>query len=311
MPALTETGLPDCPQPRSSPQTLEVPEGLRQTIAQLSPAALPVIHVRYVPRMNAWLTLSAESPRVPANPASRASATSPKTSQSTLPAQATSPAQPAQSPVIFDRLHIRSFPVTTTNSGVALSSVPRGTLQLLQNVFDHPEGVFLADYQLDQLKTVATLVRVVPSGARGAIGADSNRRLLTYQSLGRGPRDHIWYIRWHLSRASQKGGWIVQHVDADFPRAHVHFDYWEAWRVKPGASVTTLHRRFWYDDEFDTAGEHGTVHASAAFYEGLTLPPEFRVANPKTAAHLLRSTTNDPKLPTTDATDPVARDWRP
>jgi RHS repeat-associated protein len=119
-------------------------------------------------------------------------------------------------------------------------------------------------------------------------------------------------VNWKLSLPSTNGGFVVQHVTADFKGpGDPHTgpaDYWEAWQVAKGHTDTIYHGRYGFDDRFQ--GGYGTkIHAEARFYEGLKLPNSFK-AGSVYYAHGLRSTNADPHLPTENATPPVIRDLR-
>ena len=149
-------------------------------------------------------------------------------------------------------------------------------------------------------------------GAPGSWGAggDGPAQQLKYQTIP-AQGGAAWAIRWSLTHNSPRGGWIVQHV-----RMHVaavafghglgvlpgaDYDYWEARRVNPGSHLTAQ-----YNDNFK--GTSGTTFdAQARFYEGLSLPESFVVANtsnnPKIApANNLRATATNPHLSTANAT---------
>lgn len=131
---------------------------------------------------------------------------------------------------------------------------------------------------------------------------------LTYKTIAGGPRTDPWNIRWKLTRKTKAGGWIVQHIQADF-KGQGRYNYWEAWRVPPNSQFTKLHlQHFQYDDEF--AGPAGsTIHATARFYEGLHLPRAFVRQPSGFPAGILRATKVNPHLPTNHATARDVRTW--
>lgn len=137
---------------------------------------------------------------------------------------------------------------------------------------------------------------------------DLQNERLTYKTIGGGPRAAAWTIRWVLTRKTKSGGWIVQHIQADF-QAGGRYDYWEAWPVPPNSQFTEYHlQHFPFDDEF-TGPAGSTIHASARFYEGLKLPPAFVRQPAGFPAGILRATKVNPHLPAKDATAPDVRTW--
>jgi RHS repeat-associated protein len=126
-----------------------------------------------------------------------------------------------------------------------------------------------------------------------------------------GGQGTTWEIQWSLTHDTKIGGWIVQHFVADFAGVG-HYDYWEAWPVPANSHVPSIHGTdasgASYSDAFaGGAGSH--AHASARFYEGLTLPGSFKVQPAGFPAGILRATTKDPHLPTQNATAPNVRWW--
>ena len=61
---------------------------------------------------------------------------------------------------------------------------------------------------------------------------------LTYSTVLQEP--NIWEINWKLTRASTRGGWIVQHIVADFTGVG-HYEYWEAWPIPANSNVPSVH----------------------------------------------------------------------
>ncbi len=111
-----------------------------------------------------------------------------------------------------------------------------------------------------------------------------------------------WVVQWQLDRATTLGGWVVQKVElphdvkdcagkAVDPGTAGGLDpswypVWEAWPINKGQKVTTYAEGGDKDD--DTYGSRGPgsatkgtleVKGTAEFYDGLTLPPDFKVAN--------------------------------
>lgn len=116
-----------------------------------------------------------------------------------------------------------------------------------------------------------------------------------------------WLIQWKLNHESKSGGWIVQHIQANFTGAG-NFDYWEAWQVPAHSRSTKTLIVFGYDDMFrGLTGSH--IHSSARFYDGLQLPASFTVHPAGFPAGVLRATTVDPHLPLKHATAADNRDW--
>ncbi len=142
----------------------------------------------------------------------------------------------------------------------------------------------------------------------GQQGIDNS---LKYKTVTGGQKQGPWEINWSLKHNSKKGGFIVQHIVADFGDAG-HFDYYEAWPVAPGTHTPSIQgvdgNGNLYSDMFSgPAGSH--IHGSARFYEGLNLPDSFTVHPPGFPAGILRSTTTNPNLPTDNATAPNVRWW--
>jgi len=126
-----------------------------------------------------------------------------------------------------------------------------------------------------------------------------------------------WEVNFSLTHNTQGGGWIVQHIVADFANSRAcngsgHCDYWEAWPVAPNSHVPSIigfepSNNTTYSDMF--AGASGThMRGSARFYEGLTLPSSFHQMDHFPSGQLL-TTTTDPHLSTQNATRPMVRWW--
>lgn len=126
-----------------------------------------------------------------------------------------------------------------------------------------------------------------------------------------GGQGTTWEIQWSLTHNTKVGGWIVQHIVADFAGAG-HYDYWEAWPVSANSHTPSIHgtdaNGTSYSDMF--AGNSGShIHSSARFYDGLTLPSSFKVQPGNFPAGILRATTTDPKISTQNATPANVRWW--
>jgi RHS repeat-associated protein len=126
-----------------------------------------------------------------------------------------------------------------------------------------------------------------------------------------GGQGTTWEIQWSLTHNTTTGGWIVQHIVADFSGAG-HYDYWEAWPVSANSHVSSLHgtdaNGASYSDMF-AGGSGSHIHASARFYEGLTPPSSFKVQPAGFPAGILKATTTNPNLSTQSATAPNVRWW--
>lgn len=122
--------------------------------------------------------------------------------------------------------------------------------------------------------------------------------------------DYSWPIQWLLSIPSgSKGGYVIQTIDVtyDVKKCGTNCDgaavdttklkFQEAWPINPKQKVTK-----WaeagdpYDDTYsdpsygtDTCGSI-TVKATTAYFDGITLPADFKVNNPDTQAGILPST---------------------
>jgi hypothetical protein len=125
---------------------------------------------------------------------------------------------------------------------------------------------------------------------------------LSYTTLAGSPTGPFWQIQWQLSAPSQ-AGWIVQHVVTSGVKPGQYQDYYEAWRVLPGSQNTVFADSD--DPTDDTFAGFTSIIASAAFYEGQTLPANFIPNNPFTAAGMLYSTTSNPNF--SGGTAPIYR----
>jgi hypothetical protein len=154
--------------------------------------------------------------------------------------------------------------------------------------------------------TVVFEGRQVSLMAQQQNGASEKLKYRTVKAHDPRLSNHAWTVRWGLTHKSKTGGWIVQHIQADFTGAG-HYDYWEAWQVPANSRFTTFHGAAPYDDAFDgPPGSH--VNASARFYEGLQLPGSFTVHH-NFPAGVLPATTVDPHLPLNNATPTDNRTW--
>jgi hypothetical protein len=109
---------------------------------------------------------------------------------------------------------------------------------------------------------------------------------------------------WKLSKPSEAGGYVVQHVkfEIEIDDAAGNFvakgsvEYYEAWKVNPGSDRTIYFGKYPADDTFAvrnlSANSSGcwTIRGSAQFYEGLKLPGDFGVGNAPMAGPILPST---------------------
>jgi RHS repeat-associated protein len=126
-----------------------------------------------------------------------------------------------------------------------------------------------------------------------------------------GGQGQTWEIQWSLTHNTKVGGYIVQHIVADFAGGG-HFDYWEAWPVPANSHTPSVHGVDQagnnYSDMFaGNAGSH--MHASARFYEGLQLPAAFKVQPAGFPAGILKAATTNPNLPEQNATPANVRWW--
>jgi hypothetical protein len=124
-----------------------------------------------------------------------------------------------------------------------------------------------------------------------------------------------WSVNFTLPTASPAGGWFIQELSirrratdcagTAIPRWDMTHHYWEAWRVRAGATQDELvaNGTYNYADKYWLgscgSGTKGSFSytGSVKYYEGLTLPAAFIPNNPATIAHDLPSTTSDPRLP--------------
>ncbi len=120
------------------------------------------------------------------------------------------------------------------------------------------------------------------------------------------------YIDWMLSVGAPSGGWIVQEITVTGMGSLAgSLHYWEAWPVDFGATAPHAGPMN-YDDRFSIPsqpdGSSGSyeIHASARYYDNISLPKDF-VAGSVPQAGGLRATTVDPHLPSASATPVVSR----
>jgi hypothetical protein len=139
-------------------------------------------------------------------------------------------------------------------------------------------------------------------------GGISKGQALAYTTIRGGVGAALWGVRWGLTQPSPHGGWIVQHTVATI--AGQSYNFWEAWKVLPGATSSNYADAVGVNDYFK--GTAATVNASARFYESLTLPGSFAVENQPAVAPSLPATHNrvNPHLSTANATRAVSRSWR-
>lgn len=127
-----------------------------------------------------------------------------------------------------------------------------------------------------------------------------------------------WIVQWKLDQPSTQGGWVIQKVempddakdcsDKLVDRKKVGgfqpdwFPFWEAWPINKNQKVTTYAEGG--DLEDDTFSEPSvgsdskgpaTLKGTPEFYEGLTLPPSFKVTN-KPPTGILPTTKSAPTL---------------
>jgi hypothetical protein len=125
-----------------------------------------------------------------------------------------------------------------------------------------------------------------------------------------------WAINWVLNPKTEKGGWLIQHIDGKFDIKDCSgkkvdsvcgkWDYWEAWEFEKGQTTPTYKHMDATDatpgdDTFEcdpTSGTKGqmTILGTANFFEGLKLPESFKKNNSATDAGILPSTKTNPSL---------------
>ena len=127
-----------------------------------------------------------------------------------------------------------------------------------------------------------------------------------------------WVVQWELDKVTTKGGWVVQKVELphdvkdcdgkaiDLETASGHrpswFPFWEAWQIHSGQKVTTYAETGDTADDTFGSGSYGakskgslTLKGTPEFYDGLTLPSDFKVTN-KPPAWILPTTKTAPTL---------------
>ena len=149
------------------------------------------------------------------------------------------------------------------------------------------------------------------NGQQGQQNQQGINNQLKYKTVTGNQHSGPWEIKWSLKHNTRTGGWIVQHIVADFAGAG-HYDYYDEWSVAPNSHTPSIQgvdgNGTLYSDMFSGgAGSH--IHGSARFFEGLNLPDSFTVHPPGFPAGNLRSTTTNPNLPTDNATAPNVRWW--
>jgi hypothetical protein len=136
-------------------------------------------------------------------------------------------------------------------------------------------------------------------------------RTLTKQTIA-GPTagncgEFTWIVQWHIDKLSgAAGGYVVQTVDvendirdcANSPTDTSKKLFQEAWQINPGQTVTGYAETGDVNDDTYAGPSKGTATkgsiqatATAAYYDGLTLPADFIINNPNTFAGMLPSTT--------------------
>lgn len=142
-----------------------------------------------------------------------------------------------------------------------------GGLGLANDPADGYGGGYKGRYEGGSAAMRPTLARADPAARRGP-------QALSFQPLPTSTADRP-VGRFKLRFPSQKGGFVIQRVkmkgkEWDFKGAErpINWDYFEAFRVRPGADVSAV-------DNWKTKGARGTfgkivTWAVASFYEGLT-----------------------------------------
>jgi hypothetical protein len=74
---------------------------------------------------------------------------------------------------------------------------------------------------------------------------------LDFTTVGGGPKNRSgWDINWNLSQKSKAGGYIVQEITLSDPAGNEFMQYWEAWQVKRGSTLTVYAGKSDADDHF-------------------------------------------------------------
>ena len=170
---------------------------------------------------------------------------------------------------------------------------------------------------LEQFNNMFAKIEAAAAAAQQQNVQEGINNQLKYKTVSGGQGQNPWEIKWSLTHNTQTGGWIVQHIVADFEDSpqcggHGQCDYWEAWPVDPHSHTPSIQgvdaNGNLYSDAF-TGGDGSHIHASARFYEGLKLPDNFKRQPDGFPAGILRATTENPHLPTVNATLPNVRWW--
>jgi hypothetical protein len=144
------------------------------------------------------------------------------------------------------------------------------------------------------------------TAAQAAEDAKKAQQTLTARTTKGGPNGSVYQRQFELSRASKKGGYIIQYVSADWRISGKPDDqkiYWEAFRVMPGASSPEVTWSEGGADQFDGGGLGSKISADAQFYDGMTskqLNSLFRGTGGKQVPESgsAPSTDRDPHVPT-------------
>lgn len=218
-------------------------------------------------------------------------------------------------PAVGNPYNFNRFAYANNNPIVNMDADGRTAILDSQNLIDGP-GYSIAgnapSSNASAKDALASKSQAPPSSASGISNTLTENTVAKPSQTPDG--DFYHSIKWKLDLPSEKGGYIVQEVMlfASYKISDKH--WWEAFPVGAGADYVTAPTRKGspFDDVFrflrPTDQDHGYViwRASARFYEGLTLPSSFKVGGSVHAGDL-RSTTQDPHLPTQNATMPVNR----
>jgi hypothetical protein len=134
--------------------------------------------------------------------------------------------------------------------------------------------------------------------------------------------EYSWIIQWELDKpAGASGGFVVQTFNRQYDvkkcnndvKDNSKYTYQEAWPINAGKKVSKwAETGDLNDDEYADAssgkGSKGTIATTgvAAYYDGLTLPSDFKENNKDTLARILPSTTTIHNFP--DGSSPVQHD---
>ena len=145
-------------------------------------------------------------------------------------------------------------------------------------------------------------------------GVDLGEQWLSYTTLAGGPATTKWSRKWHLTKPSPNGGYIVQELTNSVSGAkstghattHATSTCWEAWRI-PSQAIDAPDAIDVIESSDLKAGDTiNIISAKARFYEGLTLPKDFSGEGHCAASRL--SSPHEPQLGTSHATLPVSVD---